>query len=194
MGHPLRERVIFLDSLSGIVAARMSPRDRTLGAAFRYSRRPEETGMEARREDVESIEGIVKALYEVISGPAGARDWQRERTLLHPAARLMPTRPESEGAVLDVFDCEGYIASRAPFFAANDFYEAEVSHRVERFGSIAHVWSAYEYRRSPEGEPFGRGTNSIQLFHDGDRWWIVSVLWANEGPGVLLSAVDTAAE
>lgn len=139
--------------------------------------------MAAKREDVESIEGIVKALYEVISGPAGPRDWERERTLLHPAARLMPTRPEGEGAAVDVFDCDGYIASRTPFFAANDFYEAELCHRVERFGNIAQVWSTYAYRRSPEGEAFGRGINSIQLFHDGDRWWVLSVLWDNERPG-----------
>ena len=140
--------------------------------------------MDAKREDVESIEGIVKALYEVISGPAGTRDWERERTLLHPAARLMPTRPESSGAVVDVFDCDGYIASRSPFFAANDFYEMEVANRVERFGNIAHVWSIYEYRRSPDdAAPFGRGINSIQLFHDGSRWWVLSVLWDNERPG-----------
>jgi hypothetical protein len=140
--------------------------------------------MDVSREDVESIAGIVKALYEVVSGPAGARDWQRERSLLHSAARLMPTRPESAGAAVDVFDCEGYVASRSPFFAANDFYETEVSNRVERFGSIAHVWSTYECRRSPDdAAPFGRGINSIQLFHDGGRWWVLSVLWDNERPG-----------
>lgn len=140
--------------------------------------------MEARREDVETIEGIVRALYEVISGPAGTRDWDRERTLLAPGARQMPTRPRPEGgATLDMFDMDGYIASRSPFFAENDFYEAEIAHRVERFGNIAHVWSTYEYRRAPEAEPFGRGINSIQLFHDGDRWWIVSILWDNEREG-----------
>jgi hypothetical protein len=138
--------------------------------------------MEARREDVESIEGIVKALYEVISGPAGGRDWERERTLLHPSARLMPTRVEEGRALVDVFDCEGYITSRSPFFAANDFYEVEVAHRVERFGNIAHVWSTYEGRRSLEDPPFLRGINSIQLFHDGGRWWVMSVMWDNERP------------
>jgi hypothetical protein len=140
--------------------------------------------MEARRADVESTQGIVKALYEVISGPAGSRDWERQATLLHPAARLMPTRPEDDGAVVDVFDAAGYIASRSPFFAANSFYETEIAHRVQRFGNVAHVWSAYESRRSPEDPaPFMRGINSIQLFHDGDRWWVLSVLWDNERPG-----------
>jgi len=139
--------------------------------------------MDARREDVESIEGIVKALYEVISGPAGTRDWERERTLLHPSARLMPTRVEAGEPVVEVFDCDGYIASRTPFFAANDFYETELCHRIERFGNIAHVWSTYGYRRSPDGEIYGRGINSIQLFNDGGRWWVLSVFWDNERPG-----------
>ena len=141
--------------------------------------------MEARREDVESTEGIVKALYAVISGPPGERDWERERTLLHPQARLMPTQPGTQGgAVVDVFDCDGYIASRTPFFAANPFWEVEIAHRVERFGSVAHVWSTYEGRRTAdEDPPFKRGVNSIQLFHDGDRWWVLSVLWDNERPG-----------
>jgi hypothetical protein len=143
--------------------------------------------MEAKREDVETIEGIVRALYDVISGPAGPRDWERERTLLHPQARLMPTRPGPEGGgLVDVFDCEGYIASRSPFFAGNDFYEVEVEQRVDSFGNIAQVWSRYEGRRSPDGEPFFRGINSIQLFNDGDRWWVMSVLWDNEREGNLL--------
>jgi hypothetical protein len=140
-----------------------------------------------RREDVDSIDGIVRALYETISGPAGPRDWDRERSLLAPGARLQPTRPkEGGGGTMEVFDVEGYIASRTPFFAQNDFHEVEVSRRVDRFGNIAQVWSQYEGRRSPEGEPFMRGINSIQLFNDGDRWWIVSVLWDNERPGITL--------
>ena len=147
--------------------------------------------MDARREDVESIEGILRALYEVISGPAGARDWDRERTLLHPQARLMPTRPKPDGGgTVEVFDGEGYIASRSPIFAENPFYEVEVARRIDRFGNIAQVWSVYESRRSlGDPEPFMRGINSIQLFHDGDRWWVMSVLWDNEREGNPLPAL-----
>ena len=133
---------------------------------------------------MESIEGIVQALYETNSGPAGPRDWERERSLFAQGARLHPTRPKEDGGgIMDVFDIEGYIASRTPFFAENDFHEVEVSRRVDRFGNIAQVWSQYEGRRSAAGEPFLRGVNSIQLFYDGDRWWIVSMLWDNERPG-----------
>jgi hypothetical protein len=139
---------------------------------------------QAKREDVETPEAIVKALYEVISGPAGPRDWERERTLLAPGARLMPVRPLPDGtAAIDVFDTDAYIASRGPFLATTAFDENEVSHRIERFGAIAHVWSTYETRHAPGEEPFLRGINSIQLFHDGDRWWVMSIFWDNERPG-----------
>lgn len=145
-----------------------------------------------RREDVGSIDGIIQAMYETISGPAGPRDWDRERSLFAPGARLQPTRPkEGGGGIMDMFDIEGYIASRGPFFAANDFWEVEVERKVDRFGNVAHAWSRYEGRRSQDAEPFLRGTNSIQLFHDGDRWWVVSVLWDNErspGAPVILPA------
>src|SRR5689334_8789003 len=40
--------------------------------------------------DVASIDGILRALYEVVSGPAGPRDWKRGRKLFLPEARLMP--------------------------------------------------------------------------------------------------------
>lgn len=141
--------------------------------------------MEARPEDVETIDGVIRALYEVLSGPAGPRDWERERTLFAPGARLMPTRPGQDGGppIIDVFDIDGYIASRSPYFAANDFYEVEVARRVDQFGNIAHAWSTYESRRTLDEPPFMRGINSIQLFHDGQRWWVTSITWDNERTG-----------
>jgi hypothetical protein len=33
---------------------------------------------------------------------------------------------------------------------------------------------------SSDVKPFARGVNSIQLFHDQDHWWILSVLWDEE--------------
>ena len=135
-------------------------------------------------EDVASIDGIVRALYEVISGLAGApRDWERERKLFLPGARLVPTRPgPGGGAVADVFDVEGYIASRSPMFEKDSFFETEVGRRTFVFGHIAHVLSSYELSRAPGEKPFVRGVNSIQLFHDGDRWWVLSIAWDNERP------------
>jgi hypothetical protein len=136
--------------------------------------------------DVESIDAIITATYEVISGPAGAkRNWDRERSLFVPGAILVPTAtvPGKTNVALSplVLDVEGYIARVEPLFAKEGFYETEVARRTEQFGQIAHVWSTYESRHDPsEAKPFMRGINSIQLFHDGERWWILSVYWQHE--------------
>jgi hypothetical protein len=148
-----------------------------------------ETMTGPRPADVQSIDAIVTAMYEVLSGPAGPRDWERQRFMLAPWAHLMPTRPKPDGGHgVEVFDPDGYAASRGMIFAGMSFYETEIARRVDRFGNIAHVWSTYESRRTPAEEPFMRGINSIQLYHDGSRWWIVAVLWDYEREGNPLPA------
>lgn len=137
--------------------------------------------------DLYSIDAIINAAYEVISGPAGKkRDWDRERSLFLPGARLIPTAtvPGRNDVELTPFilDVDGYIQRVEPIFAENGFYETEIARRTEQFGQIAHVWSTYESRHNPDDpEPFMRGINSIQLFYDGARWWIVNIYWQHEG-------------
>lgn len=136
--------------------------------------------------DVESIDAIIAAAYDVISGPAGKkRDWDRERSLFAPGARLIPTATVAGKADADlaplVLDVEGYIKRVEPLFEKSGFYEMEIARRVEQFGQIAQVWSTYESRHDPsDPKPFMRGINSIQLFDDGKRWWILSVYWQHE--------------
>ena len=136
--------------------------------------------------ETQSIDALINATYEVISGPAGKpRDWERERTLFWPGARLIPTATvpgrNDVGLAPLILDVDGYIERVEPIFAKAGFYETEIARRTEQFGQIAHVWSTYESRHSPEdSEPFMRGINSIQLFNDGARWWIVSIFWQHE--------------
>jgi hypothetical protein len=136
--------------------------------------------------DVESLDAIIAATYDVISGPAGKkRDWDRERSLFISGARLIPTAVEAGRNDVDlapqILDIEGYIARVEPLIERQGFYEKEIARRVEQFGQIAHVWSTYESRYdSSDAEPFMRGINSIQLFNDGSRWWIVSIYWQHE--------------
>ena len=135
--------------------------------------------------DVESIDAIIAAAYDVISGPGDKkRDWDRERSLFYPRARIIPTAsvPGRNDVDLEpqLLDVEGYIARAEPLLQTG-FYEEEVARRTEQFGCIAHVWSTYESRHDPtDPEPFMRGINSIQLFNDGKRWWIVSIYWQHE--------------
>ena len=141
---------------------------------------------EANPADVATIDSIINAAYDGISGPAGKkRDWDRERSLYLPGARLIPTTTEAGTEEIDpmphILDVERYIARVEPFFEKSGFYEKETARRTEEFGQIAHVWSTYESRHNEnDPEPFMRGINSIQLFNDGKRWWIVSVYWQQE--------------
>lgn len=142
----------------------------------------------SRKDDFASIDDIITAAYDGISGAAGAeRDWDRERSLFFPGARLIPTAlsaGESDRApdlAPQMLDVEGYIARVRVYFGSNGFYEKEIARRTEVFGQIAHVWSTYESRHNPDDpEPFMRGINSIQLFNDGKRWWIVTIYWQHE--------------
>jgi hypothetical protein len=138
--------------------------------------------------DAASIDAIIHALYESISGYAGApRDWERDRALYAPGALLVPMRPPTDStASAEILDFEGYVKSRTPFFASQSFFEVEIARREFHFGSMAHVLSAYEGREAPGGKILKRGVNSIQLFHDGQRWWVVSIMWDNEREGVQL--------
>ena len=124
-----------------------------------------------------TLDAILDAMYEVISGPAGKpRDWARLRSLYAPGARLMPVVGGAKPHVR-VLSVDEYIRRVEPIFAKENFWERETSRQAETFGRVAHVLSAYASFRSADGEPFERGTNSVQLFFDDTRWWITSVMW-----------------
>lgn len=130
-------------------------------------------------EDTSSPEAIVNAMYRLISGRAGEpRDWSRWLGLHATGARLIPIERADDGVVSPrVMAPEQFIASRSPFFARQSFFEYETSREERRFGSLAHVWSSYDASEEPGGPIIRRGVNSIQLWNDGNRWWIVSVAW-----------------
>lgn len=164
-----------------------------LGLALVAPGRPVHAGQAApapRSVDTASVDAIVAALYDVISGPAGqARDWNRFRSLFVPGARLMPASPRPDGAAPVPLTPDEYVQRASARFIEAGFFEREVARRVERFGTIAHVFSTYESRRrSEDAAPMTRGINSIQLVEHAGRWWIVTVLWDQERPDTPLPA------
>ncbi|MGE5562356.1 MAG: hypothetical protein ACM3ZV_03515 [Bacillota bacterium] len=133
--------------------------------------------------DEEAIGAAIDEMYAMISGPAGPRDWSRQEKCFLPEARQVRTWVDEQGrAVKKSMGLQEYSRDTQPFFDANDFFEVETSRRIDVFGNIAHVWSAYEARRSPDdATPERRGINSIQLFKDPDRGWrIIHMIWDNE--------------
>lgn len=143
----------------------------------------------AKEADGASVDSTVAALYEVISGPAGApRNWNRMRALFAPDAKLSVITPTREGGFgLRTMTVEDYISRNMSAFNTSGFFEREIARTTESFGQLAHVFSTYELLRSPnDAKPFMRGINSIQLAHDGKRWWIANLVWRAEDAGLAL--------
>jgi hypothetical protein len=181
-------------SLSAVVAAMLAP-GVLLGSAApeapqgpaqaQVQPEPAPEQVEPRLEDVSSIDGIMKAFYESTAGPAGQpRDWDRLRSICGSETRFLAARPGAEGrSVIFSLTVEDYIMHNRRYFEKGGFFESEAFRRVEEFGNIAQVWSTFESRRTADApEPYARGIYSLQLLKDGDRWWVLSVLWDHERP------------
>jgi hypothetical protein len=142
----------------------------------------------AKAEDVKSIEAIVAAVYECISGPAGTpRQWERFRSLMLPDGRLMaireprPTDPKTAHNDTTPMSVDAYVTRANTGMVTSGFFERAVANKVEAYANMAEVWSAYESRRNKDdAKPFARGINSFQLMKDGDRYWIVQIFWDAE--------------
>ena len=138
-----------------------------------------QSALPANPADVASIDSVMRAVYDVISGPAGQkRDWNRMRSLFTSNARLMPLGK----AGLRSGSVEDYIGFSGPMLERDGFFEQEIARRVEQYGDIAHVFSTYQARRTADGPVFLRGINSFQLVRHSGRWWVVSIMWQAESP------------
>ncbi|MEX0608944.1 MAG: hypothetical protein WD016_04905 [Balneolaceae bacterium] len=133
--------------------------------------------------DVETIDGVIEALYASISGEKGEeRDWNRFRNLVLPEARLIPTGRNSNGELrYTVYSPEEFIENTNSYFVENGFYEYEIHRDTQNYGHVVHLFSTYASKHSEhDAEPFNKGINSIQLFNDGERWWVVTIYWSHE--------------
>jgi hypothetical protein len=129
--------------------------------------------------DVISPATIVNAYYNSISGPRGqARDWARFRSLFVPGALFSTPRMINGARSVTSITVARFVASNDRYFEKGGYFETPIGMRTTEFGSVAQVFSAYEARRGlAESAPYLRGVNGFQLINDGDRWWIVNVIW-----------------
>ena len=143
---------------------------------------------EAAVADVASVDAIMKAVYEVISGDAGVpRDWDRFRSLFHKDARLIPSGKNAQTGVFGAraMTPDEYVTRATPGFAKDGFHERELARHTDIYGNIAQVFSTYHaFRKSTDKDPFLRGINSFQLMNDGKRWWVMTIYWQAETPDV----------
>jgi hypothetical protein len=134
--------------------------------------------------DVATLDGIINAYYEVVSVPAGrAADRARDESIHHPSALVAISGVDPNGnPTLRTMTLAQY---HEDLGGPRDegFFEWEIHRVTERFGNVAHVWSTYASSDEPNGAVRSRGINSIQLYFDGDRWWITSWIFDTERPG-----------
>ena len=139
--------------------------------------------------DVGSMDAIMHAYYDVISGPAGNRDWNRFYSLFAPGGRLIQTSRAAPDSTphTKVMTPQEFAQQLGGYFAKNALYEKEISHTVDTFGAITQRFSTYAVMRAAdEAKPSARGIYSAQLFNDGKRWYIVTMYWDNEHPGTAI--------
>jgi len=137
----------------------------------------------ARPGDVDTVDHIIAATYDVISGPAGTRDWNRFRSLFYPEARLIGSGRHDGKIAARPRTVEGYVQTAGEHIKTEGFFERGIHNEVQQFDHMAQVWSTYEARKNKDdAKPFVRGINSFQLLYDGSRWWIVNIYWQSEDP------------
>ena len=155
----------------------------TLSFLFAITIHAQETHTDKYSEKVKTLDSTIETLYDVISGEKGeARDWDLMRYLFHPDAKLIPTGKNKEGKHLAMYmTTEDYIKGSGQWLIENGFFEKEIHRKTDTFGNIVQVFSTYEsYYSEADEKPFMRGINSIQLFNDGKRWWIINIYWSQE--------------
>ena len=136
-----------------------------------------------RPADVATVDAVVRAYYDVITGPAGQpRQWSRDRSLYIPDLRFVATGAAQGRPYARVMRHQQFVDATDSGFVHDGFFEREI-HRVTRgYGNIVQVFSTYEERHTSDGPVTGRGINALQLFWDGSRWWIASAIWFSEDP------------
>ena len=144
--------------------------------------------------DVNTIDGIINAYHETLSGKAGSKDWNRFRTLFLPGAQINAVNYKKDGnAKVRYGSMEEYIKNVSPFFSRNSYYEDEYDRLYEFYAHTASVVSNYytaTYFNNGEDLIQGKGIAFFQLIYFKQRWWIVNVQWNTEKPGTPLPELN----
>ncbi len=128
-----------------------------------------------------TVDGIIHALYDAISGPVGQdRDWNTFRNLFAENARMYIAAPDKDsGTILKSITPEEYVERNQNRLSDIGFNEDELYRITNTYGAGTQIFSTYEshYTNKNGEEDLTKGINNIQLYFDGDRYYIVSIFW-----------------
>ena len=129
--------------------------------------------------DVETIDGIIKAYYEIMSGPAGELiNFKRDKSLHYKNALILFSSSYDKKIYNDIENVYDLHENSAK--TKSGIWEYEIERDTHQFGNIANVWSTFGIKEKADGIFLEKGISSIQLYHDGNRWWILSWLSQSE--------------
>ena len=150
---------------------------------FTVSLTAQETKTPIDISSVLTVDSTIKTLYNVLSGEIGKkRNWEQFKYLFSPDAKLIAAGKDAEGkSKISYMKPDDYIKNSGKWLETNGFFEKEIHRTENTFGNMAEVFSTYEcFYNITDKKPFMRGINSIQLWNDGQRWWIVNLYWTQE--------------
>ena len=141
-------------------------------------------------EKVQTIDSIIKATYDSMSGePGDQRDWELYRFLYHPNGQMIRYENDFIDGELrpQYMSPDDFVNSIGKWIATvrkTGFYEREIHRITKVYGNTAHVWSTCESFHSKndmkENKPYVRNVHSVQLAYYRERWWVLSMYWSRE--------------
>ena len=133
--------------------------------------------------NVHTIDSIVSSIYQVVSGAKGeARDWALHKTIFHPEGQIISNYVNEKGEYQVLFlSVDEYMEKYKDYFKNMNLYEKDSNRVIEINNNMAHVFSTFESYKSPHDSiPYKIGTASIQLYNDGNRWYVLNMYYKNE--------------
>lgn len=131
-------------------------------------------------DDVATIDGLINAYYESVSGHPGKRDGERMLSLFIEGGKISINLTSDEPTHQLA---EDYLKTENFLTISTDFFEREISRDTQAFGYMANVISTYGISDAMENTDYtARGVTVFQIVRHSGRWWILSTMWQREGP------------
>ena len=126
-------------------------------------------------DNVGTLDGIIKAYYDVVTIKKGEKINYERDSLLHIAGvRVGSAGIDAKGnPILQYTSLSEFHRQSDAYMEKNGFWEHETVRTVQHIQNIYHVWSSYVSAYTPGGKTIAQGVNSIELFFDGKRFWIL---------------------
>jgi hypothetical protein len=133
--------------------------------------------------DTTSVQNILDAYYDCISGPIGQkRDFDRFKNLFYESASFTYSywnKEQTKASTMIFKTVDGFI-EKLDYLDKKGFYEYEISNTINEFGSVIQVFSTYTYRVEDKSTEPKTGITSYEILFDGERYWILSMFWTIE--------------